>query len=228
MEVHPKALGSQQQQASGVPVQAPSAEEITSAVADLQQAANVLCLDTFINRNAATGVSLCLPDGRWQLPMLFASDTGATFGVIMDSYRTDINLGYKPSVMTLVLADGKCGQVLGITDPVELVFAKGTPHQRNIRYQFLVLPGRCRFYNLLLAKNAMKEVGGYVDPAESAFYYRTRPGQGAPKHALPVRCSVPADPSTAADCANALQHILAVARAFTNYTAAAASGCCRQ
>ena len=227
LELHPNALGSQQR-GSAVQAQAPSAEEITSAVVDLQQASNVLCLDTFINRNAATGVSLCLPDGRWQLPMLFASDTGATFGVIMDAYRRDIQLPYKPSVMTLVLADGKRGDVLGITAPVELVFAKGTPHQRSIRYQFLVLPGRCRFYNLLLAKNAMKEVGGYVDPAESAFYYRTGPGQGAPKHALPVRCAVPADLATATDCANTLQHILAVARAYTNYTVAAAGGCCRQ
>jgi hypothetical protein len=109
-----------------------------------------------------------------------------------------------------VLADSSNVRILGITEPVKLVFARGTKYERIIMYRFLVLPGEGKHYKWLVAKNALLELGAYVDPVESAFYYRTAPAKDSPKHALPVKCYVPIEQADPADCLHMLQPVVAV------------------
>jgi hypothetical protein len=57
--------------------QAPTRAQVESMLAALdapEQA--VACLDTFVNLTAATGVSMQLPDDRWQLPNMVITDSG--------------------------------------------------------------------------------------------------------------------------------------------------------
>ena len=191
-------------------VQAPSAPEFEAMLAELEYSQQVPCLDTFVNMSSATGISLQLPDGRWQLPSMVVTDSGATFGVTFEASCKGVGLTYSTCGVSLVLADGSNVRILGITEPVKLVFARGTAYERTILYRFLVLPGEGKHYRWLVAKNALLELGAYVDPAESAFYYRTLPSKDSLKHALPVKCSVMLDQADPADCLHMLQPVVAV------------------
>lgn len=151
-----------------------------------------------------------LPDGRWQLPSKVVTDTGATFGVSFEASCKGVGLQYSTCGVSLVLADNSNVRILGITDPVKLVLARGTANERSILYRFLVLPGEGKHYRWLVAKNALLELGAYVDPAESAFCYRTLPAKDSPKHTLPVNCSVSVDQADPADCLHMLQPVVAV------------------
>ena len=186
--------------------QAQTAEEEAAAIAALAQPDAVPCLDTFINLNAATGLSFQLPDGRWQLPALVVVDSGATFGVGWADAARDIGLRYSPSPVSLVLADGTKSGIAGLSDPVKLVFARGTAAERTITYRFIILEGKGQYYNWLIGKNALLELGAYVDPAESAFVYRQPQGM----HKLPVRCMIPAEEAAPTDCLYTLQPMLAM------------------
>ena len=194
-------------------VQAPTPAEREAMLAELSVSNQVLCLDTFLNRNAATGVSFELPDGRLQLPRMVIVDSGATYGVGFESSCRAIGLHWRANgyVLSLTLADGTKVKILGVTDPVRLWFAKGTPQQRCIEYRFLVLPGEGKYYQWIVAKNALKSLGAYVDPEESAFVYRLQPGKDSPKHALPVQCTLPADDAAGHDALYMLQPVVAVA-----------------
>lgn len=190
-------------------VQAPSSAEVEAMLAELEYSQLVPCLDTFVNMSAATGVSMQLPDGRWQLPGMMITDSGATFGVTFDASCNAVGLSYTGCGVTLVLADSSNVRILGITAPVRLVFARGTHNERVIMYRFLVLPGEGKHYKWLVAKNALLELGAFVDPAEAAFYYRTGVSKDSPKHALPVKCSVPIEQADPADCLHVLQPVVA-------------------
>jgi hypothetical protein len=65
----------------------------------------LLChvLDTFINASSAQGLSMRLPDGRWQLPSLMIVDSGATFGVTFEEPCTGVGLTYSATNVSLVL-----------------------------------------------------------------------------------------------------------------------------
>lgn len=206
-------------------IQAPTPREVAAMLAELQHSADfVPCLDTFTNMTAAAGVSIQLPDGRWQLPDAMITDSGATFGVAFQNSARDISLRYSPASVTLVLADGKKIEILGISDPVRLVFARGTEHERAITYRFIMLPGEGKYYKWLVAKNALLEVGGYVDPAASVFCYRTRAGLDSPVHTLPVRCRVPAADAEIGDCLHMLQPEVVAAIPSLAQPAAAVAG----
>jgi hypothetical protein len=112
----------------------------------------------------------------------------------------------------LVLADGQPVKVVGITPAVRLVFARGTPFERAIQYRFLVLPGKGTHYNWLIAKNALLELGAYVDPVTSTFHYRVDPVDAARTHSVPVRSSMPISEADPADCLHTLHPIVATLR----------------
>jgi hypothetical protein len=202
-------------------VQAPSPTEVEAMFADIAGPQMVPCLDMFINATAATGVSMQLSDGRWQLPGKMITDSGATFGVTFELPCRSIGLSYSSCSVLLVLADGSNVHILGITAPVKLVFGRGTPFERTLMYRFLVLPGEGKHYNWLIAKNALLELGAYVDPHECAFYYRS----ASSKHALPVKCSVPLDQADPADCLHTLQPFVATLQTLDKPAAVAAAGC---
>lgn len=205
-------------------IQAPSLTEVEAMMAEMEYAQQVPCLDTFINNSAATGISMQLSDGRWQMPSKAITDSGATCGVTFEASCKGVGLAYSECGVTLVLADGSSVRILGMTDAVKLVLARGTPFERTIVYRFLVLPGEGKHYNWLIAKNALLELGAFVDPAESAFFYRVRAGSDSSKHSVPVRCSVDIDQADPADCLHMLQPV--VATLWTEQEPAAeAAGC---
>jgi hypothetical protein len=53
-------------------------------LAELEYSQQVPCLDTFVNNNSAADVSVQLSDGRWHLPAMMITDSGATFGVTFE------------------------------------------------------------------------------------------------------------------------------------------------
>ena len=79
----------------------------------------------------------------------------------------------------------------GISDPVRLVFAKGTPNERSIWVRFLVVELAAVMFRLIIAKNVLKKIGGYVDPATNRFCYRPDPADLKRIHGIPVRTEVP-------------------------------------
>ena len=62
-----------------------------------------------------------------------------------------------------------------------------------------------------MAKNALKRLGAYVDPEESAFVYRLHAGKDSPKHSLPVQCTLPPDETSGHEALYMQQPVVAVA-----------------
>lgn len=174
----------------------------------------VPCLDTFINFSEEMGACLELPDGRRQRPSKFVIDSGATHGVANFDYCRDIGLHYRNAELGITLANNEPGDVVGITDPVTLVFARRTEFEIRVKVQFLVMRGVGALYDLLLGKNVLMKLGAHVDYALGAFVYRPVPGNLSVSHSIPVRSAIhlsEADPTT---CVNLLtQHIIATSRA---------------
>jgi len=152
----------------------------------------VVCLDTFINRNPAEGVSIRLPDGRLQQPDGVVADSGATFDVADYVCVKDMGLHHRPVNVSLILADASKIPVKGITDPVGVLFGKGTPHQREVLTRLLVVDNTSSLFNILISKRTSRKVGGYVDPAKDTFFYRPDPADVERLHGLPVRTFIPA------------------------------------
>ena len=207
-------------------IQAKTSGKVEAMIVELQLANQVPCLDTFVNMTAATGVSMQLPDGRWQLSRLVITDSGATYGVAFEDAYKSVGLAFTSCGVVLILADTSKVHILGMTDPVKLLFARGTVHERAIMYRYIVLPGSRKHYNWLIAKNALLELGAYVDPLESSFVYRVSTQAGDPKHALPVKCSVPLDEADPADCIHMLQPVVAVMSSYK--CCARQCGACRE
>ncbi len=172
----------------------------TPTAANAQQSTNlqeligddtVVCLDTFINKNPAEGVSLILKDGRLQQFDSLVVDSGATFDILNTLKATNIGLHSNPVQVSLILADTSKIPVKGLSDPVTLCFAKGTVHQRKVDTRFLLVDHTESLFQGILSKRTCKKVGGYVDPARDMFFYRPDSNNIERVHGLPVRTHIP-------------------------------------
>lgn len=95
------------------------------------------------------------------------------------------------------MAGGDRQSTLGITEAVTLIFAKGMPHEAQVRTRFYVMDDQCEcIYSMLLGKQTMHILGGHVHPVRSelVYYPKLQQGDRATEHALPVRTAVTATP----------------------------------
>ena len=119
------------------------------------------------NATEEQGCSLVLPSGRSGLPHRTLVDTGSNIGIIDKAYAQAIGLSWKAKE-GLEVGDVHCGSgpVAGIASPVEVVWARGTPHECRTTTELYVLEGVGATYQLLLGEPQLRPHGAYPDPLQ--------------------------------------------------------------
>ena len=140
-------------------------------------------LDRFKNEDIEHGCSYLLPDGT-TVTGNFASDSGATFSLVNKNWCHRVGLNYSLTDIKLKLADTSMGRVIGITDPVWCIIAKGTPNEALGMAQALVMEDCPEDLDGLMAKDVLHTMDAWVDQRAQLFCYKSTAGH---------RCSVPVE-----------------------------------
>ena len=151
-------------------------------------------LDRFINEDMEHGCSYLLPNGETVMGN-FASDSGATFSLVNKNWCHRVSLNYSLTDIKLKLADTSMGRVIGITDPVWCIIAKGTPNEALGMAQALVMEDCPEDLDGLMAKDVLHTMDAWVDQRSQQFCYRSTAGH---RCSVPVECFVEYSPTIAA------------------------------
>ena len=132
-------------------------------------------LHYFLNGSEAEGCSILTPSGHCSLPQRLMIDSGSVTAIMDKDYAMSIGVTWKPHPsLKIRTVEGRTSPILGITHVCQLVFAKGTTHERRVHTQFLILEGVAAVYQVLIGQPQTDPDAGFVDPLPHQYYYRPR------------------------------------------------------
>ena len=136
--------------------------------------AQEVTLNFFESNSPETGCTLQLPDGRCVLVAKGFTDDGATISVMTSEYADSIGLHWRQrnDLKVRGVSGADTGTIVGLTDMVNLILAKGHSYEASIPTRFAVLKGNAHgMYDVLISKSAMHAVGAHVDPVQQQLRY---------------------------------------------------------
>ena len=183
-------------------------------VAEYMAASEAPGMHTFVGNAPEQGVSIETSDGRLLLIPRAVEDTGCVPTIITASFAKQAGIhwrpfapGQAPRVRDIA---GKPADFVGMTTPITLVLASGTPHEVRLEQPqgCLVMGGDSAtdMYDMVVGRRALLSVAGFVHPLTRQFVYSPNlRNNDLRTHTLPVRlgapgASQPASANAAADC----------------------------
>jgi hypothetical protein len=142
-------------------------------------------LDSIVNDDPQQGFVIITPDGRVWLPTKAKSDTGCSTSLVAKKSMDANKIRYFPAPFRVVLADGKVGKVVGLTEPMLVVIAPGTARESVKVFQALVLEGVEEVFEILIGKDHLHQHKATVDQDSQRMFYTADSGE---RHSIPVRC----------------------------------------
>lgn len=190
-------------------------------LADLEARCRFPHLHLFTSPSYAEGVSLHFPDGRHTLVPRAAADSGCIPSIITEQYANSIGLTYAnlsaAEQLRVRYIDGtSTARIFARTQPLTVKLAEGTPYEVSLQMPrgFLVVKGEeaHAMYDLVLGRDLLDKVSGYVVPVQQAFfYYPTLQSLDFSTHSLPVitgkKILYPHAGSSAAALADAMTYL---------------------
>jgi hypothetical protein len=122
---------------------------------------------------------------RAHLCKLVMVDDGANCNLMDEAERIACGVRRWPTDITLTTSNGSGTRVLGITDPIKVVYGAGTPHQIAVWHYFLVTEGMGHIYRVLLGNLDTQRFGGVIDAGRNTLtLHGAYPSLGARAPAL--------------------------------------------
>jgi hypothetical protein len=165
-------------------------------------------LNHFVGATPSEGVSLECADGRAVHVLGAKEDNGSGLELMSQKFTCTTGIHFRPlapdqrpSILNIE-GDGS-SRIIGVTDPLTVILAKGTPYEARLEAKkgFYVLSGDvvARMYDILLGKELLDAIAGYVDPLTCEYVYRPHLYRGSSlQHTLPIRPWVPVKTPAAA------------------------------
>jgi hypothetical protein len=116
-------------------------------------------------------------------------DDGANCNIIDEEERIAVGLRRYPTRIKLTTSNGVGTEVLGITEPVKVVYGAGTPNQIAVWHYFLVTSGMRHIYRVLLGNLDIQRFGGVIDAGRGTLALHgefSQYGLSAPKLVIPT------------------------------------------
>ena len=130
------------------------------------------CMILFVNEKAHTSHHVMVDDG-------------ANCNLIDEEERIACGVRRYPTDIRLTTSNGSGTEVLGITDPIKVVYGAGTEEQIAVWHYFLVTQGMSHIYSVLLGNLDIQRFGGVIDAGRNTLtLHGAYPSLGARAPAL--------------------------------------------
>jgi hypothetical protein len=189
---------------------------LSSEAMDLQAYKNECAaqhLYTFSSVSPEQGVTLVLADGREILVPRATQDGGCIPNIMSEEFAKAIGLPYKPfdsqsEPRVRTIEGAPTTHIVGSTAPINVALAKGAAGEVVLRAStgFLVVRGAAaaQMYDVVLGRELLAPVSGFVLPVARAFCYMPRlPQNDLTMHSLPITVGRARTPAYMADVAAA-------------------------
>jgi hypothetical protein len=99
-------------------------------------------------------------------------DDGANCNLMDKEERIACGVQRYPTDIRLTTSNGSGTEVLGITDPIKVVYGVGTSGQIAVWHYFLVTQGMSHIYRVLLGNLDIQRFGGVIDAGRNTLALR--------------------------------------------------------
>ncbi len=108
------------------------------------------------------------------LPNKLLKDEGSNACLMDVTFAQEHNIAYSSSTAVVNTASGTPVDALGVTDPVEFVYAYGTEYETSVKVSCIVMARTGGLYDVLLGTNATQPVNAHVQPLFQRLTYLPR------------------------------------------------------
>lgn len=152
-------------------------------------------LNHFVGTTPEIGVCAELRGGRVVLLDQAKEDNGCALNLMSEACANDLGVYVRPLKpderprMANIEGEGS-KHIVGITEPLGIIFAKGTPAEVKLSTSFYVVRGEAaaRMYGVILGRELLSPLAPFVEPLTQQFVYYPRLHEGNhQQHRLPVR-----------------------------------------
>jgi hypothetical protein len=206
-------------------------EEVQMLLAQHAENMQVQHLHLFSSSESSSGVTMAWgPIGfqRHAQPPRAASDSGCVPSIISEALVQSTGLRVRPlsqkELSQVRSIDGtSSSRFCGRTEPLTIILCKGTEQEVSLTSErgFLVVKGpeAAHMYSMVIGRDLLDQVSGFVVPVTNKFCYMPRLQQGDPQiHTMPVvggrAAASSSNPMQAAALADALAYMPACASFF--------------
>jgi hypothetical protein len=140
----------------------------------------------------ADNPSLCMVlviNGEAHICEIVMVDDGANCNLMDEEERIARGVKRYPTNIRLTTSNGSGTEVLGITEPIKVVYGAGTPDQIAVWHYFLVTQGMRHIYHVLMGNLDIQRFGGVIDAGRNTLALHgdfSRLGASAPSLVLPT------------------------------------------